>query len=112
VSYDPGMLDQRISIMRSTMAGDGVGGSVETQTTYASMWAHVRPMKGREREAAMRTESRADYLVVVRNRADLLESDVIRWNGRDLNIRFIRNAAGRPLYLEIEAEMGPATAAV
>jgi SPP1 family predicted phage head-tail adaptor len=106
MAWASGMLDERVTFRRKTLAKDNYGGSVTTWADYATAWAHVRPLTGREREAAMRPEGVEAYLVVVRNRSDLQDDDVIRWRSRDMNIRFIRNRGPRTAWLEIEADMG------
>lgn len=104
--YQAGNLDQRIELQAKTRTADGVGGATTAWTTYATVWALVRPMSGRERENAMRTEGKADYLIVLRNRDDVLETHRIKWRGRYLNIRFPKNAGPRGPWLELEAEKG------
>lgn len=109
MNYHTGMLDQRVSLQRSTLVDDGAGGAAVSVVEYAEVWAYVHPMSGREREHAMRADSTANYLVVVRTRDDVLERDRIVWRGRTLNVRFARNKGPREEYLEIEAEMGAAS---
>lgn len=104
-----GELDERVSLQRLTTAPDGVGGRTETWTEYAAVWAKVRAMKGRERDAAQRQEAAADYVVTIRYRDDVLAADRIVWRTRELNVRFPRDAGPRPQYLEIEAELGAAS---
>lgn len=108
MNYHTGMLDQRVSLQRRTIADDGAGGGASTWTEYDEAWAHVRPMSGREREHAMRADSTANYLVVVRMRNDVLERDRIVWRERTLNVRFVRSKGPRDSFLELEAEMGAA----
>jgi SPP1 family predicted phage head-tail adaptor len=103
-----GALDQRIELKRKTRTPDGSGGATTTTPTYATVWANVRPMTGRERERSQRAEASSDYVITIRNRADMLESDLITWRGRTLNIRFIKNQGPRFAFLEIEAELGAA----
>jgi SPP1 family predicted phage head-tail adaptor len=102
-----GKLDQRITLTRNTLTDDGSGGSTSASTTYATVWANVRPMSGLERERSQRTEATSDYVVTIRNRDDVLEGDVIGWLGRSLNIRFVPPRP-RSNWLVIEAEMGAA----
>lgn len=107
--YTLGELKERITLERKTKTRDGAGGATVTWASYATVWALVRPMTGRERESAMRTEARAEYLVVIRNRDDILESDRIGWRGRKLNIAFLKNKGPRTAFLEMEAEIGSAS---
>lgn len=107
-NYRPGELDQRITIQRETLADDGYGGQTVTLSTVATVWAHVRPMNGREAEHAQQLEATAMYLFVIRHLAGILPNDRIAWGGETYNIRFPRYRSGRQLYLEIEAEHGVA----
>lgn len=108
VAYAIGELDQRVQLQRKSAARDGAGGGTATWTTYATVWALVRPLTGRERENAQRAEAVANYLVVIRQRTDLKESHRVLWGERALNIRF-RKQRGRSAWLEMEAELGAAS---
>lgn len=100
-----GDLDQRIELQRLTRMPDGGGGYSEEWTTYATPWASVRPMSGRERYHAQQTQASANYRVTIRYRADVQDADRILWRGRVLNIRFRADAGPRDLYLTIDAEI-------
>jgi SPP1 family predicted phage head-tail adaptor len=102
-----GELDQRVTLHHKGYAPDGAGGQVlSTAAAYADTWAHVRPIRGGERLNGERIEAAGGYLVVIRSRADVLEGDVVKWNGRELNVRFPRLRGGRAMYLELECELG------
>lgn len=109
--YRVGELTERIQLLRKTATPDGAGGQTVAWLPYADEWAHVRPMSGRERQQAGRTEGSAMYLVVIRARTDVRENDAIAWGDRNLNIRFPRVRGSRggghnAAWLEIEAELG------
>jgi len=105
-----GQLTEQVALGRYVLTGDGAGGATKAESIYAAeVWAHIRPLSGGERQASARIEERADYLIVVRYRDDMRPGDFARWNGRDLNVRFIRSRGSREHLLEVEAEMGAAT---
>lgn len=106
----PGKLDQLVTLKHKTLAPDGKGGSVSTFVAYASnVPAHFETLKGSERTAgSQRVEAMGLYLITMRNRSDMVHSDVIVWNGRTLNIRFIRDLGTRAMFIAVEAEMGAA----
>lgn len=107
--YRIGELDQRVAIERKTRTTDAGGGYTETWTAQSTVWALVRPMSGNERAHAQQVASGSNYLVVVRAGLDITEKDRIVWDALPddpLNVRFIKRRGTRPLYLEIEAEMG------
>jgi SPP1 family predicted phage head-tail adaptor len=101
-----GELTEPIELHSLTSTGDGMGGSTRAWVKFADVFAHVRPLRGQERQGADRTEAISGFLVVIRHRDDIKESDSIRWQGRDLNVRFIHRRGPRELYLELECELG------
>jgi len=105
-----GELNQLVIVKRlKAQAEDAGGGQLEdVWQEVTRVYAHVRPLTGRERMAADRTESTGGYLVVVRARTDLTEADKLVWYDRELNIRFLPATGPRDLYRAIECELGVA----
>jgi SPP1 family predicted phage head-tail adaptor len=103
-----GELTERIELRRATRATDNVGGFTETVSTYATVWAKVVPLSGREAVEAGRLEGTASYLVTIHNREDVQDGDVVRWRSRDMNVRFVRRVSSREQFLSIEASLGSA----
>lgn len=101
-----GEMTEFISLRRRTLIDDGAGGATESMAEYGTAWAHIRPQSGREAEAAGRTDAQRGYLIVMRYRDDVREADVVRWNSRDLNIRFIHARGEREIYLTFDADSG------
>lgn len=101
-----GEMTEELGFYSRTLTADGSGGATAAWTLYATVWAHVRPLTGGERLAAMRTEAKGMFLIVMRNRDDVKEADSISWGELELNIRFIRARGPRDLYMELEAELG------
>ena len=108
MTFRPGELDKRITLRRESLTPDGQGGNHLTVADYDTVWAHVRPLSGREREQFDRVNAEASYLFVIRNRQDIRENDRVLWEGVEYNIRLIKGRAGRPLYLEIIGDRGVA----
>lgn len=107
----PGKLDQRITFKAESRNDDGLGGAVRGWVNIPvtpTVWASVRAKSGRERFDIDRVDAEAGYVFTIRNRADIDERNVIEWNGRRFNIRFVRQLSNRPLYMEIEADQGVA----
>lgn len=104
-----GELDQQVSLVSKTPTEDDMGGATTAENVYAAdIWAHIRPLKGGESQASDRIEARRAYLVVIRHRDDVTEGHVVRWGARDFNVRFVRQASPRELYLALECELGAA----
>lgn len=104
--YSAGELTERVTIRRNIRKPDAGGGYEDHWQNIRVEYALVRPLSGREREEADRTEAVANYLVVLRARRDITEADKIVWEGRFLNIQFIRARKARALYTEYECSMG------
>jgi len=108
MKWMPGELDQRIKVVRETLADDGMGGHTATTATYATLWAKVIASAGNERLEAGAIAASASYKFVIRYRADILDSDYIEWGGVRYNIRALPIGGQRTMYLEIVAERGVA----
>lgn len=108
MKWQPGELDQRVTIVRETLASDGQGGSTLSLSTVATVWAKVIARSGHERMYDDRLNAEAGYTFVIRWRSDVREDDRLSWRGQDYNIRAIAQDGGRKLYLEIDAERGVA----
>lgn len=107
----PGKLDKRITLQAESRVADAAGGVALTWaniSTNPTVWANVRALSGRERVGADRVEAEAGYLFTIRNRSDITEKNVIVWNSRTFNIKFVRDLENRPLYIEIETDQGVA----
>ncbi len=104
--YNPGEMDQRVSVLREARTDDGMGGASVELTTLFEAWAHVRPRSGTEQFIADRVSAEATYLFVIRYRDTVRDDDIIQWQGVNYNIRMIQTRGPRKLYLEIEAERG------
>jgi len=110
MTYDPGELEQVVSLQTETLVSDGAGGSTKTWVNTATgIKAHVRPMSGRERYFSDQIEANSNYLIVIRKRA-VTEKQRLVWTSVSpnvvLNIRFVK-LRPRSRYLEIEAEDAP-----
>ena len=106
-SYQPGELDQKITIQRKVKIEDSAGGK-ETiaTTTVATPWAKIKSGKPAERYDFDQVHNTETVTFVIRNRQDLLESDIIIWRGVTFDIRALPSLTPRHRYLEIEAERG------
>lgn len=107
--YHAGMLDQSVTIKRRTQTPDGQGGVTETVSDYDTPFAHVRMLSSSEAVAAERLEGKANVMVVLRGRSDLLLTDAISWNGTVMQIRGGLPAHPRAKWLELVCELGAAS---
>lgn len=111
MTFRPGELDQRIELQKQTRTPDGQGGFTAAWATQSTVWAHVRPLRGTERQSADRTQAEGGYLVVIRYRSDIDETWRINWLDGDrlLNITFAQDGGKRSAYLPLECSKGVAT---
>lgn len=104
--FRPGELDQLISIQQKVETPDDMGGNTFAWSEKFTIWAHVRPLSGREVTDFDRVNAEAQYLFAVRWPVDIKESDAILWEGDYYNIRALKKPKGRELYCEITAQRG------
>lgn len=91
--------------MREQREPDDMGGYEVTYTKVADMWANIRPMRGTERFIAGQTQSESDYLITIRNRGDIRESDRIKDSQLGtFDISFIKRSP-RARFIEVEASL-------
>jgi len=108
--FRPGELDQYITVQEQVNTPDGIGGNSVAWSDKFDIWAHVRPLSGREVTDYERVNAEARYLFVVRSPVDIKEGDRLVWEGSEFNIRVLKVPKGRDLYMQIEAERGVAQA--
>lgn len=107
--FDPGPLDQLITIQRETLAPDGMGGHDVIVDDFATdVWATVRALNGREIVRYDALQATAMVRFIIRFRSDIQHGDRIVWQGDVHNIRYIPPSSGRDPYLQIDAERGVA----
>lgn len=106
---EAGSLNQRITFQAKTQTPDGIGG-LETGwaniPSFATVWAAVKVMGGREAIDAARLGATSMYLFTIRNRTDIDELCRIVWKGSNFNIVQIKREGEHPLNLTIMAERG------
>lgn len=108
MKIQPGQLKHRVEFHRNVIVDDGHGGERTDYQVHKRQWAMVQPLSGTESQSQDRISSKVNYLVVIRNRPDVLASDRIKWNGLYLNIVAPMYPADGQ-YLEIQCEQGTAT---
>jgi head-tail adaptor len=109
---DAGKLTEELWFVRRTRVQKASGGYDFTDSIIGTPFAEVRPVDGREGEQAGRQFGSTTFLVTIYaddKPTDLTTADHIVWltGGHvQLNIRAIRQAAPRAMFLEIVAEAG------
>lgn len=99
-----GDLDRKIVIQSFTETQDAYGAPVKTWAAFATVWAQVRPVRGREGFEAEQVAAQILATFRIRYLAGVLLTMRISYDGKVWNLRSI-NEIGRREGLEIEAEV-------
>ncbi|AOY76915.1 phage head closure protein [Clostridium formicaceticum] len=103
-----GKLNKRIKFLKFEKVQDGAGGFLDNWETeegwkeIASVWANIRPLKGREFEQAQQGQAEVTHKVIIRYRKDIDKSMIIKLNNRRFDISYIMNIDEENKYLELQ----------
>ena len=98
----PGRMDQRIAIEELTETQDAQGEPVAVWTEWASVWAEVRDLRGREYFQAQAVQSAIDTIFFIRHIENLTHKMRIWHGGSAYDIKGIARI-GRNDGMEIQA---------
>jgi len=70
-----GKLDRRVQLQHRTLSRNGSGEQIASYTTYATIWAGKRDLRGREYFAAQQLNAELQATWALRWRDDVLETD-------------------------------------
>lgn len=90
-----GDMRHRVVLQQVVRTPDGGGGTAETWTTVAELWAAIRPISGDERLAADALAGQLTHEVWVRHRAAVTPAMRFLFGSRILDIRAVIDAEGR-----------------
>lgn len=107
-----GQMRERVTFQRTARTKRSDAGYDTTLSQIGAAWASVEPVAAKEGEQAGRLFGSTTYIVTIYAAAkpcDLTTDDTLTWctgGSVSFNIRGIRAAGSRGLYLEIIAEKG------
>ena len=107
--YTAKQLREPVTIQRQTTTAIGGGATEIGYTTHATTRGGMKPLSGGERMYASRLDAQTSNRLLLRYRADLLESDRIVIRGRAYQIRYIDNVEFRNKWLLLDLDGGVAT---
>lgn len=81
-----GQKQKRVTIQKPTAAPDGQGGQTVTWSTRCTVWAHERPLTGRESLAAAQVTAVLSSVWEIHYRTDISVKDRIVYGSRTLQI--------------------------
>ncbi len=93
-SIPAGELDQRVTLQQRDTALDALGQAPTTWADVASVWARVRPLGGRDFQAAGQDQASAAIRVEIRAGTSVLSTMRVQWDGRPWDI------VGEPLSID------------
>lgn len=104
-----GDLRELVEIERATATQDGFGEPQPAWASVATVWACVLPQRytsGAEAlsQALGREAVATTYTVTIYWRSDVVETDRLVWQGRELDIRRVIDPDGRRTWLELLCE--------
>ena len=102
-----GLLRTPIVIKRQSRTADGAGGYESRGTDVVlNGFAKVENVSGTERMYSQRLDATVRAKVYIRYVSGILESDIIEFDGKDHNIRFIDNLQYQDAWIEIACDGG------
>lgn len=90
-----GALRHRITIEQATDARNAIGEMVPSWATFATVWASIEPLRGRELEAAQQRFAEASHEVVIRYLVGLVPKMRVKFGTRLFDIGFVQNIEER-----------------
>lgn len=102
-----GSLDQRITVQQKTLTPNAIGEDVFAWATFATLWARVMPLRGRDFIAANQEQHTLDARFLVRTRSGLTTGMRILWKSEPYDIvNLIPGTAQYVGTIEIQAVKG------
>lgn len=99
---DPGRLNKRVQIMRYEDMPGELGDAVPRLVPYKTVYAEVRPLRGKEYLEYHKDVNTLEYKVTIRYQPGITEKDVIVFGGKQLGIESIININEGSHTLEIQ----------
>lgn len=102
-----GDLRSRITFQTATRVSDSQGGFTETWSNLATnptVYAYLAAVSSRERLFSEQIQYQRSHVIVIRYRSDLDTSMRITYEGREFQIKGIRNPEERKAFLILDVE--------
>ena len=96
-----GDLDQRVTLQHVVVSRSATGAEVQTWQDIATVYASVRPLRGREFFAAGETQAAVDVRVLIRYRDDVTREMRVLHRGKPLDIVSVIDQDSRRESLEL-----------
>lgn len=86
-----GQLRQRIIIQQTTPSRDAMGGVTDSWGTYATVWANVVPLFGKEWNSANKENAELGHKMIIRYYTGITPAMRVSWNSRVFDIEAVLN---------------------
>lgn len=104
MTISAGELTQRLALQSDAGTTiDAYGQAIRSWTTYATVWASVRPLSGREQEIGAARGTVVSHRVKLRYRSDIVPGHRFLLGSRVIEIVSVRNWDEKGVSLEIDA---------
>ena len=87
----PGLLNRRVMLESPGRTTDSAGGAAISWKTTARLWAHIKPLRGREKHRHEKLASRITHEITMRYRKELSPAMRINDDGRIYAIHAVRD---------------------
>jgi SPP1 family predicted phage head-tail adaptor len=104
----PGLLNRQVDLLQKSRTPDGAGGWTASWTLVLRPWAWMKPANGREVVYAQRLDGIGPVYVYCRYNALINETLMLRYEGRDYNIRSVIDIEMQHTWMELVCERGVA----
>jgi SPP1 family predicted phage head-tail adaptor len=96
-----GKLRHQVYLQSSTATANEFGENIPTWSTYATVWAEIKPLQGRELENAQQISEKCDYEVFIRYNSSVLATHRIVYGTRTFEINAVLNLEERNEILKL-----------
>lgn len=101
MGINAGRLRHKVTICRYIEADDGLGGTVNKLAPLKTVYAEMRPTRGREYLEYFKEQHELTYKCTMRYQKDLRETDVLMFKGRQFLIASNINVLEIGYYQEV-----------
>jgi SPP1 family predicted phage head-tail adaptor len=104
---DAGRLDKRVTIQSQASTRNAIGEPVKSWSDFATVWAGVEPLQGREFWAQQQVQSAVTIRVRIRSLAGVTPAMRITFGSRVLNIEAVIDPRERGEEMQLMCSEGP-----
>ena len=92
---EAGKLRNRIIIQQRSTTKNSFGETIDTWTTFTTLWAAIEPLRGREFFESKETQAEVTTKITIRNKSGITPQMRVSWNSKIFDIKSIINIESR-----------------